>query len=211
MPRPPRLLLSKSYYHVMTRGNNGMMVFKDDNDYHYYLKRFLQYKTDRSFDLYHYCLMPNHTHFLLQTKDATDFAIFMKQINLSYFHYFRQRYGWRGHFWQDRYKTQPVGKDNYFIQCGKYIELNPVRAKISRKPEDYPYSSYRHYAIGEENPLLTRDLFYNTLGLDEKSRRTQYRALVVSDDIVDTYEQRIWGSRLQRYNEQQKINRKISQ
>lgn len=184
-----------------------MTVFLDDRDYRYYLVLMAKYKADHPFDLYHYCLMPNHTHLLVQTKQATDFVIFMKKLNLAYFHHYRNHYGWRGHFWQDRYKSQPVGKDAYFIQCGKYIELNPVRATLCKKPEDYRYSSYCYYALGQEDQLVTQDLFYQDLGSKDMERQAQYRNLLVSDLIQESYDRKIWGSSSQRYNEQQKLNR----
>ena len=121
MPRHSRLLLSQSYYHIMTRGNNKNIVFRCHEDYLYFLELISRYKLEHSFDLYHYCLMPNHVHLLVKTNKASDFSTFMKKLNLAYFHHFRQEYGWIGHFWQDRYKSQAVGKDAYFIQCGKYI------------------------------------------------------------------------------------------
>ena len=130
MPRPPRLLLSRSFYHIMTRGNNRNVVFRANEDYYYFLELVTKYKQEHPFDLYHYCLMPNHTHLLVQTRKANDFSLFMKRLNLAYFHHYRQLYNWVGHFWQDRYKSQPVGKDAYFTQCGKYIELNPTKPSI---------------------------------------------------------------------------------
>lgn len=114
MSRPPRLLLSHSFYHVMTRGNNRNTVFRNHSDYIYYMSLIKKYKQDLPYDLYYYCLMPNHVHLLIQTKQAQKFSLFMKKINLAYFHYFRKHYGWVGHFWQDRFKSQPVGKDDYF-------------------------------------------------------------------------------------------------
>jgi len=134
MPRLPRFLLSQSCYHVMDRGNNRNIVFKEKEDYFYYLELINKYKKEHPFNLYHYCLMPNHVHFLVQTKKAKDFSIFMKKLNLSYYHHFKKKYGWTGHFWQNRFKSKPVGKDEYFIQCGKYIELNPIRANITKDP-----------------------------------------------------------------------------
>src|SRR3989304_4426791 len=100
MPRPPRLLLSQSYYHIMTRGNNRNTVFRSDDDYYYYLELITKYKEKHPFDLYHYTLMPNHTHFLVKTNHASDFSTFMKKLNLAYFHRYRQNYSWVGHFWQ---------------------------------------------------------------------------------------------------------------
>ncbi len=83
----------------------------------------------------------------------------MKKLNLSYYHYFRNKHGWVGHFWQGRYKSQLVGKDKYFLQYGKYIELNPVRAGIVKDPQEYPHSSYNYYAKGEDNDIIMEDFF----------------------------------------------------
>jgi putative transposase len=194
----------------MTRGNNRHTVFKSNKDYLYFLELIKRYKQEHPFDLYHYCLMPNHTHFLVKTNKANNFSTFMKKLNLAYFHHYRQDYGWVGHFWQDRYKSQTVGKDEYFIQCGKYIELNPVRKNLVRKPEDYKYSSYRLYAQGVVNDLVTTDFLYDELGKTPKERQKQYRELLVSQIIEDTHKRKnTWGSSEQRYNEQQKINRRF--
>jgi len=208
MPRTRRCLLSQSYYHIMTRGNNRNVVFKSDEDFQYYLSLVAKYKIEHPFDLYHYCLMPNHTHFLIQTKKAADFSVFMKKLNLAYFHHFNQEYGWIGHFWQDRYKSQAVGKDAYFIQCGKYIELNPVRAKIVEKPEDYQYSSYKFYTEGKTNHLITPDFIYEELGHSETEKQKQYQDLVVGQEIEDSYRKNAWGSSRQQYQERQKVSRK---
>ena len=190
----------------MTRGNNRNQVFVRAEDYDYFLTRIAKYKADHSFSLYHYCLMPNHTHFLIQTNNADDFAQFMKKLNLSYFHYYKKHYGWVGHFWQDRYKAQPVGKDEYFLQCGKYIELNPVRAEIVQSAEDYPYSSYAHYRLGQPNNLLTEDMFYSELGSTPTERQVRYNKLVVGGLIQEGYKKKVWsGSGSQKHNETEKI------
>ena len=192
----------------MTRGNNRNVVFKSDEDFQYYLSLVAKYKIEHPFDLYHYCLMPNHTHFLIQTKKAADFSVFMKKLNLAYFHHFNQEYGWIGHFWQDRYQSQAVGKDAYFIQCGKYIELNPVRAKMVGKPEDYQYSSYKFYTEGKTNHLITPDFIYEELGHSETEKQKQYQDLVVGQEIEDSYRKNAWGSSRQQYQERQKVSRK---
>lgn len=208
MPRAQRFLLSQSYYHIMTRGNNRNIVFKSNEDYQYYLKLISKYKLEHPFDLYHYCLMPNHTHFLIQTKKAFDFSVFMKKLNLAYFHHYRQEYSWIGHFWQDRFKSQAVGKDVYFIQCGKYIELNPVRFNIVEKPEEYRYSSYLYYADGKPNHLITLDFMYKEMGNDNIERQKQYQKLIIDQIIEESYNKNTWGSDQQRYQEMQKIRRK---
>lgn len=210
MPRSKRFLLSQSYYHIMTRGNNKNIVFKFDEDYLYYLELVSKYKIEHPFDLYHYCLMPNHTHFLIQTKKALDFSIFMKKLNLAYFHHYRREYGWVGHLWQDRYKSQAVGKDAYFIQCGKYIELNPVRGGIIEQPEDYRYSSYKYYTQGKSDHLITPDFMYEEIGKDGIERQNNYQELIVDQVIKESYSKNAWGSDQQRYQEVQKISRKTN-
>ena len=205
MPRPPRLLLSQSYYHIMTRGNNRHKVFETDDDYLYYLDLINKYKTDHPFEIFHYCLMPNHTHFLIKTNKASDFPTFMKKLNLAYFFHYRKLYEWIGHFWQDRFKSQAVGKDEYFIQCGKYIELNPVRVNIVEKPENYKWSSYNFYSQGQKNNLLTKDFLYQDLAPNKVRRQEEYVKMIIEDLVIDNYKNKIWGSDLQRYNEAKKI------
>jgi len=189
----------------MTRGNNRNAVFKSPEDYHYYLELISRFKQELPFDLYHYCLIPNHTHMLIRTQNAKDFSLFIKKINLAYFQHYKQSYDWVGHLWQGRYKSQPVGKDEYFIQCGKYIELNPIRAKLITEPKNYPYSSYNFYAYGKNNNLITEDIFYSELGETEIERQEKYRELVIDKIVEKSYQKDVWGADKQRYHEGRKI------
>lgn len=167
------------------------------------------YKEELPFYLYHYCLMPNHVHLLIQTHEAEKFSLFMKKLNLSYFHYYRKKYGWTGHFWQDRYKSQPVGKDDYFLQCGKYIELNPVRAGFVASPEKYPYSSYSYYYMHDENNLITEDFIFHDLGHSSNERQKHYHELLISDVVIEGYKGKVWGSDKERYLENRKVKRNV--
>lgn len=205
MPRAPRLLLPLSYYHVMTRGNNRNIIFRQSEDYFKYLEIVKDLKEIHPFDIFHYCLMPNHTHMLVKTRKESDFSSFMKKINLIYFYYFKKKYGWVGHFWQGRFKSQAVGKDAYFIQCGKYIELNPVRANIVSDPKDYPYSSYMYYADGSGNPLITEDMIFSEIGKTTLERQVKYKEMLIHEIVGETYKKKVWGSKEQRYNEERKF------
>jgi putative transposase len=204
MPRPPRQLLSHSCYHIITRGNNRHDVFKNDEDYIYFLDLLKRFKAEHPFDLFHYCLMSNHVHMLVKTNKDSDFSTFMKKLNLAYFHHYRNNYGWTGHFWQDRFKSQAVGKDEYFIQCGKYIELNPVRAGIVETPGKYPYSSFGHYAEGNISQIIANDFVYETLGSTNSDRQKAYRELVINETITNSYKKNVWGTNRQIYQENRK-------
>jgi len=99
----------------------------------------------------------------------------MKQINLAYLYHFRKRYRFWGHFWQGRFKSLLIEKDSYLISCGRYIETNPVRAKIVKAPADYPYSSCKFYAYGKRDDLIDEDPLYQQLAKTVKERQSRYR------------------------------------
>jgi putative transposase len=104
----------------------------------------------------------------------------MKGLNLSYAQYYKKKYHYQGHFWQDRFKSIIISKDNYLLACGSYVELNPVRAGIVRNPGHYKWSSYRGYAYGENNELLDKHPIYLDLSRYKKKRRAKYRDFVRS-------------------------------
>jgi len=151
MPRQARLILDNVCYHIITRGNQKNIIFRDENDYKTYLKLVSRYKEKYKFKIYGWCLMNNHVHMVMQSEYLSKA---MHGLNLSYAQYFRYRYKSVGHFWQDRYKSYIIQKDEYLINCISYVEYNPVRAKISLRPEDYCWSSYRARILGKKNMLL---------------------------------------------------------
>ncbi|MFA6090095.1 MAG: hypothetical protein WC755_09640, partial [Candidatus Woesearchaeota archaeon] len=79
------------------------------------------------------------------------------------------------------------------------------RAGIVEKPEDYFYSSYRYYVNGDNNPLITEDLLFESLGQNIKERQKTYQEMVIDDIILDSYKKKTWGSAEERYNERKKI------
>jgi len=151
MPRKARLVLEGSCYHIITRGNQKQAVFKDEADYETYIRLISKYKERYGFRLYGWCLMNNHIHMVVESDLL---AKFMHGISLSYAQYFRYKYRTIGHFWQDRYKSYVIQKDGYLINCISYIEYNPVRARITLRPEDHEWSSYRARILGEKSCLL---------------------------------------------------------
>ena len=175
MPRIFRLLPETGIFHVVTRGNNRQKVFRDDKDYQYYLDLLKLYKEEHRFLLYHYCLMPNHVHLILETTSQTDLSRLMKQVNLSYAHHFRKLYKYFGHLWQGRFKSLLIERDSYLTACGRYIEMNPVRAKMVGNPEDYPWSTYRFYAFGRRDDLVDIDPLFDDSAKTQKERQLNYR------------------------------------
>ena len=150
MPRTARIAPNEYVYHILTRGNNRKDVFKD-KDYKKYIEILQRYKEKYRFRLYHYVLMRNHVHLVLETiKKGGRLSEIMKGINLSYVQHYKNRYRHIGHFWQDRYKSIMISKDDYLLACGSYVELNPVRAKIVEDTKDYDGAVTMYMPTGRE-------------------------------------------------------------
>jgi putative transposase len=179
MARTARVTPKEYIYHILTRGNNRQDIFRDDEYFKKYIELLLRYKEKYVFKLYHYVLMSNHVHLVLETtgKGGTLSEI-MKGINLSYAQHYKRRYRHIGHFWQDRYKSILISKDKYLLACGSYVELNPVRAGIVENPKNYRWSSYNAYAYGKTDRVVSEHLIYSELSDDEDERMKKYRDVV---------------------------------
>ncbi len=101
----------------------------------------------------------------------------MQYIGRYYVQYFNFQYQRTGTLWEGRYKATLLDSENYLLTCSRYIELNPIRAKMVKKPGDYPWSSFHYNALGKEDKLLTPHPIYQNLGSDSSQRQANYFAL----------------------------------
>ena len=179
MPRTARLVMDGGTYHVLTRGNNRQTVFHDAEDFQRYLQLLSSYAQEFQLLVYHFVLMPNHVHLVLEAVHGEMLSKAMLGLNLTYALYYRRRYEYSGHLWQGRFKSLLIDRDSYLLACGRYVELNPVRAQVTEDPGSYFWSSYRTYAAGIPNPLLARHPLYDALGTTPQVRQQRYRAFVL--------------------------------
>ena len=179
MPRTARLLIDGGIYHVLTRGNNGQAVFKDPADYQRYLQLLATYKQEHALRVYHFALMPNHVHLILEVQFGRTLSKAMLGLNLSYSLFYRKRYGYSGHLWQGRFKSLLIERDSYLLECGRYVELNPVRAGLVQDPRSYPWTSYKIYAEGLDDLLVDRDPLYETFGTTLRDRQQRYQRFIL--------------------------------
>lgn len=190
MPRPPRPLVDGGCYHLIARGNNRQFLFTEEAAFHYFLDGLARAKTRSPAKLYHYCLMSNHLHLLLAIERGADLPKFMQHLLQGYGRWYQHRVGHSGHVWQGRYKNPLVAKDSYFLEAGRYIERNPLRAKLVTDPKNYPWSSYAFYAYGTDNALVDEDPYYASLGSTAYRRQEAYREFVSLESpyasILDT-------------------------
>lgn len=154
MPIPLRIQSENVLYHVVHRGNDRIEIFHDEEDYLMYESLIVKNKIRYDIQFYHYNLMPNHPHMLIEPTIPDSLSKFMKSVNASYTIYHQKRYGNSGHVWQPRFKAIPIETDTYYLRCARYIELNPVRAGLVQHPKDYRWSSYKHSVLCERKAWL---------------------------------------------------------
>lgn len=184
MSRTKRTIPINAAMHIVCRGNNKQNIFNGEGDKLRYYSLLKTFKDENKLCIFHYCLMNNHAHLIVWLDEESKVSRFMKQVNLTYFNYFNKIYSYVGHLWQGRFKSSIIDNDPYLLQCGKYIELNPVRAGLVYYPQDYAFSSYNHYANGKPDSLITDNPVYNGLSDSEEKRKSQYVEFVVDDQLV---------------------------
>ena len=177
MPRKPRFFIPGVPVHIVQRGHRREPVFFEEADYLAYL-RWLKEAAERYAMVIHaYVLMTNHIHLLATAHDNLGITRMMQYLGRQYVPYINHTYGTSGSLWEGRYKASLIHDDEYLLTCMRYIELNPVRAKMVLSPGYYRWSSYRHNAQGKEDLLVTPHALYSALGKNRASRTTAYKAL----------------------------------
>jgi len=177
MPRRPRLTLPGVPLHLIQRGNNRQACFFSDEDYRAYLAWLGEYARSSACQIHAYVLMTNHVHLLISSADDTGPGRLMKALGQRYVQYVNRRYRRSGTLWEGRFRSCLVEDERYLLACQRYIELNPVRARMVDDPAAYRWSSYRAHAQGEAAPFIQSHFLYCALGADPDERQAAYRAL----------------------------------
>ena len=173
---------AEACYHLMDRGHNREPVFLDDEDRRAFLGLVERYRRRVGFRLYHYCLMKNHFHLLLQLEDPRHVSPLMAGLLRAYVHHCHRRHGFVGHRFQGRFKSPAVQRRAYLLSCGRYIERNPLEAGMVAEPWQYLWSSARAYALGEADPLLAENPEYLALAEAPARRQQLWREFLLADD-----------------------------
>ena len=178
MARPLRIEFAGALYHLTARGNAQQDIFIHDDDRYDFLEM-LSRANDRYHWLCHaYCLMSNHYHLLIETRQPT-LSKGMKYINGLYTQRFNRRYRRVGHVFQGRYKSILVESDPYLLELARYIVLNPVRARMVRSAKDWPWSSYQATAgLKAADSCLETDWVLSGFGEQKKIAQEGYRRFV---------------------------------
>jgi putative transposase len=185
MPRLPRFDVPGMAQHIVQRGNDRLPCFAAELDYIRYLQDLRDVACENEVAIHAYVLMTNHVHLLATPSKQGDVGRMMQALGRRYVAYFNGRYRRTGTLWEGRYKSCLVDSEEYVLRCYRYIELNPLRAKMVFAPRDYCWSSYRHNAEGFSNLLITPHAAYLGLGNTEVDRCRSYTALL-SEVLMET-------------------------
>lgn len=139
----------------MARGNDGALTYRDEKDHMAFLKRLRAVKKLQPFRLFAYCLMPNHFHLLVEVGRYPLSSI-MQQLLTAYCKYYNFRHERTGHVFQSRFKAILCDRHAYLLELLRYIHLNPVRAGIIERPEQWPYSGHRELLAKRSDSLVDR-------------------------------------------------------
>jgi len=198
MARPLRIEFPGAVYHVTARGDRREDIFVDDEDRRALLGVVAQALSRFDAEALAYCLMGNHYHFVLHTRQA-NLSKLMRHVNGVYTQTYNRSHHKVGHVFQGRFKAILVDRDSYLLEVCRYVDLNPVRARLVRKPGSWAWSSYRAHVGKAPVPewLDTRGLHGYLLGRPARSAADRRRAADRYARLVASVpDARLWDSAL---------------
>jgi len=215
MPRQARIVIPELPHHITQRGNYQQVVFDSEVDYKQYCEWINEYTNEYNLDILAYCLMPNHVHFIAIPHAEDALAKTFNTAHMRYSHYLNKRRGVKGHLWQGRFYSC-ILDDAHLYRAIRYVEKNPMRAKMVKQPWDYDYSSAKdHLRQREGEPLIKLNLEYQPIqfhewkeylqegdpGICNEMRLKTSRGLVIgTQNFINTLEKRLNRS-LKCYNQ----------
>lgn len=181
MSRPPRVLSKTGLYHIIFRGINRQNIFEEKEDYEKMLSIIEIVKEEMNFEIYAFCFMSNHVHLFLEENMLGDIKKIMHKILTRYVRWFNYKYERSGSLIGNRYKSEPIEDDSYYLELVKYIHSNPLKAKIVERITDYPWSSYKDY-LEQTNGVTNTDFLLLLLSDDRNAARNKF---IEMHEIVD--------------------------
>ena len=188
MPRTARAKSSSGIYHLMLRGINRQDLFEEDEDRRKFVETLGRYKPLSKYEIYAYCLMSNHVHLLLK-ENEDPIATIIKRISGSYVLWYNKKYSRCGHLFQERFKSEVVETDSYFLTVLRYIHQNPLKAGITNQVESFRWSSCSEY-LGNSK-IIDVEFALDMFSKDrEEAKRLfqQFTQEVNSDQCLDNRE-----------------------
>ncbi|MBU1043547.1 MAG: transposase [Candidatus Omnitrophica bacterium] len=185
MPRHARIVIPNTAHHITQRGNYRQTIFDRQEDYIQYCEWLDKYAQEKSLEIIAYCLMNNHVHFIVVPKKEQDLAEVFKIVHMRYSHYINKQRAAKGHLWQGRFYSCILA-DDHLYRAIRYLENNPVRAKIVKQAWEYEWSSAKYHVGHMNNRPLIKLVNYEAVDHGE-----QWREYLQEEDIQMTEEMRL--------------------
>ncbi|MEA3353871.1 MAG: transposase [Campylobacterota bacterium] len=183
MPRKQRIT-EPGFYHVISRGVERRNVFLEDDDFYKFLWILNEQFKNYNITLHRYCLMTNHYHLLIETKES-NISDTMKKLNSLYSIYFNKKYNRTGHLWQGRFASYYLYDDVQFCYVSKYIERNPIKANMVKQVDHYKYQSFFQWKYKLEHFKLIENSKIFDMTFKE------YEEFVTSEILLYTHHQKV--------------------
>lgn len=180
MPRLARTVFAGIPHHITQRGNRREDIFFTDEDRNHYLDWLKVYSQKHGVDILAYCLMTNHVHLVAipQAEDSLQRAL--KPLHMRYAQMINRKHSWNGHLWQGRFFSSPLDLE-YLWAAIRYVERNPVRARIVKSAEQYPWSSAAAHCQLTDDIVLTRKAIW----LKQIDQIADWRIWLAEEDMPD--------------------------
>ena len=153
MARMPRVVIPNYPHHVTQRGNRKQKTFFCADDYQYYLELIAEFSHKSDTEIWAYCLMPNHVHFIMYPCHEDGLRSSLGEAHRRYTRHINSIHDWRGHLWQERFHSF-VMDEKYLLAAVRYVELNPVKSRICTHAHDWKWSSAAAHLQGEDDILV---------------------------------------------------------
>lgn len=173
MPRTARKKSKSGIYHIILRGTNRQTIFEEEEDSVKFLRTLEEYKRKSGYKIYGYCLMGNHIHLLIK-EEQEELGVIMKRIGASYVYWYNWKYKRCGHLFQDRYKSEVVEDEKYFLTVLRYIHQNPLKAEMVKDVSAYRWSSYSEFI--EKNKIIDVDFVLDLFSSDRRKAIEDFKA-----------------------------------
>lgn len=159
MPNKPRKEARTERYHVYVRGVNREKIFNQKREKNYFKRIIREYKEECNVEIYSYCIMSNHSHLIIKSE-LEELSMFMSKVLAKYAKYYNYKHDRNGHVFQNRFGSECIEDEIYFLNCLRYIHMNPVKALMVPAVTDYKYSSMKEYREGKADILHENALTY---------------------------------------------------
>ncbi len=153
MPRLPRIVAPGVPHHVTQRGNRKQQTFFRASDYFVYRSLMREQCRRREVEIWAYCLMPNHVHWILSPTTSSGLALAVGEAHRRYTLMVNRRRGWKGYLWQGRFASFPM-EETHLYHGARYVLMNPVRAGLVQRAEEWQFSSARAHLTGRPDGIV---------------------------------------------------------